>query len=125
MFIKKFEVGKEYRCTGLYGDEYIIKVIDRTEKTISFVYDESTSDDRSVQIKEIEIQKCTVYDDSLKEIEQIETESLVAWKYHSRYAEPGEYDYGYYYAFDSNRLYNSEEWEDVKNGIEQDQGKTK
>ena len=93
MFIKKFEIGKEYICTGLYGDEYIIKVVDRTEETISFIYDERTSDNRSVQVGEIEIQKCSVYDNDLKEIEQIETEAMIAWEYHSRYAEPGEYDY--------------------------------
>lgn len=116
MFIKKFEIGKEYICTGLYGDEYIIKVVDRTEETINFIYDERTSDNRSVQVGEIEIQKCSVYDNDLKEIEQIETEAMIAWEYHSRYAEPGEYDYGYYFAFDNNRLYNSEEWEAIKSG---------
>lgn len=116
MFIKKFTVGKEYRCVGLYGGEYIIKVVGRTEKNISFIYDERTSDDRSIQVGEIEIQKCSVYDIDLKEIEQIETESMVAWEYHSRYAKPGEYDYGYYFAFDNNRLYNSEEWEAIKSG---------
>ena len=116
MFIKKFKVGKEYRCTGLYGGEYIIKVVDRTEETISFIYDERTSDNRSVQVGKIEIQKCSVYDNDLEEIEQIETESMIAWEYHSRYTEPGEYDYGYYFAFDNNRLYNFEEWEAIKSG---------
>lgn len=116
MFIQKFEIGKEYRCTGLYDDEYIIKVVDRTEETISFIYDERTSDNRSVQVGKIEIQKCSVYDVDLKEIEKIETETMIAWEYHSRYAEPGEYDYGYYFAFDNNRLYNFEEWEAIKSG---------
>ena len=116
MFIKKFKVGKEYRCTGLYGGEYIIKVVDRTEETISFIYDERTSDNRSVQVGKIEIQKCSVYDNDLEEIEKIETETMIAWEYHSRYAEPGEYDYGYYFAFDNNRLYNFEEWEAIKSG---------
>lgn len=119
MFIKRFEVGKKYWCVGLYGDEYIIKVVDRTEKIISFIYDESTSDDRSVQTRGIEIQKCTVYDKSLKVIKEIETESMVAWKYHSKYANPNEYNYGYYYAFDSDRLYSPEEWEEIKGSMEE------
>lgn len=113
--MKKFEIGKEYRCTGLYGGEYVIKIIDRTENTISYKYDEQTSDDRSVQVAEITIQSCTVYDAELNEIDTVDTETVVAWKYHSQFAEPDEYDYGYYFAFDNNRFYTPEEWEAEKN----------
>ena len=36
--IKKFEVGKTYSCVGLYGGEEVIRVVDRTDSTISFIY---------------------------------------------------------------------------------------
>lgn len=114
--MKKFEVGKEYRCVALYGGEYVIKVVDRTETTISYIYSEQTSDDRSVQTTEIKVQSCKVYDTELDEIDTVDTETLVAWEYHSQFAKPDEYDYGYYFAFDNNRLYTPEEWEAEKNG---------
>lgn len=109
--MKKFEVGKEYRCPGLYGGEYIIKVVDRTETTISFIFDKRTSDDRSVQTVAIKVQNCKVYNHELEEIGCIDTETAVAWEYHPQYAKPDEYDYGYYFAFDIDKLYTKDELE--------------
>ena len=66
--LKKFEIGKEYTCSGLYGGEYKIKVVDRTETTVSFVYSEECSDDSSIQTKEIMVQTRTIFDLSLNEL---------------------------------------------------------
>ena len=95
---KVFEIGQEYRCTGLYGDEYKIKVVDRTETTVSFIYDEQTSDDRTVQVQEIIVQEGHDYDEELNVVGTYLVESLIAWEYHSQYAAPDEFDYGYYFA---------------------------
>ena len=63
-----FEIGKEYRCVGLYGGEYIIKVVSRTNDKIFFVYNERTSDDRSIQSATIEVETVTVYGKNLEEL---------------------------------------------------------
>lgn len=115
--LKKFEVGKEYKCVALYGGYYGIKVVGRTETTISFVYDEETSDDRSTQTAEIIIQESAVYDEDLNTIDRVKTETVVAWSYHSPYAKnKDDVDYGYFFAFDNTRLWTKEEWEVEKNG---------
>ena len=95
---KVFEIGQEYTCLALYGGEYRIKVVDRTETTISFIFDEMTSDDRSIQIQDIIIQEENDYDEELNVVGMHLVESLVAWEYHSQYADPNYNDYGYYVA---------------------------
>lgn len=109
--LKKFEIGEKYTCSGLYGGEYTIKVIDRTETTVSFVYDGESSDDSSVQTKEIIVQTRTIFDLNLNELGKRDVESMVAWEYHSQYAAPGENHYGYFFADDGDCLYTPEEWE--------------
>lgn len=95
---KVFEIGQEYSCAALYGGEYRIKVVDRTETTISFIFDERTSDDRSIQVQDIIVQEENEYDEELNVVGIHLVESLVAWEYHSQYAAPGDNDYGYYFA---------------------------
>lgn len=109
---KQFKVGETYSCVALYGGWYWIKVVDRTDDKIFFVYDERTSDDRSVQEADIVVKEnCTVYGKELEELGQIDVECAVAWKYHSQYAEDeDDVDYGYYSAFDFDQLYTAEEY---------------
>lgn len=95
---KVFEIGQEYSCSGLYGDEYRIKVVDRTETSISFIFDERTSDDRSIQVQDIIVKEENEYDEELNVVGTHLVESLVAWEYHSQYAAPGDNEYGYYFA---------------------------
>ncbi len=119
-----FEIGKEYRCVGLYGGEYIIKVVCRTNDKIFFVYDERTSDDRSMQSATIEVKTVTVYGKNLEELGTVEMECAVAWSYHSQYAtSEDDVDHGYYNALDLDRLYTIEEFktmqecDEIKNAL--------
>lgn len=121
----KFEIGKTYSCCGVYGGEYVITVTGRTEKTISFVYSERTSDDRSVQTAEIIIQNSCVYDHELNVIDTVEVETAIAWDYQPRgyYGEPlGDIEHGYYFATPFNeKLWTVEEWEKFKKEKEEDE----
>lgn len=105
----KFQVGKKYQCCGLYGGEYRITVIGRSGNLIQYVFDEDTSDDRSVQTGEVIIQNHEIMDHDLNVIDQVQVESLVAWEYHSQYAPDNEADRGYYFAMDPGALYSKEE----------------
>lgn len=107
----KFQVGKKYQCCGLYGGEYRITVIGRSGNLIQYVFDEDTSDDRSVQTGEVIIQNHEIMDHDLNVIGQVQVESLVAWEYHSQCAPDNEADRGYYFAMDPGALYNKEEWD--------------
>ena len=108
----KFKVGETYDCVALYGDFLFIKIIDRTENKIRFVY----LDDDEIHEKEIQTQTCTVYGKELEVLGNIDTEVAVAWEYHSKYAMPNEVDYGYWCAFDNDKLYNKEEFANLKKG---------
>lgn len=118
LMLVQFAVGEVYNCVGLYGDEYIIEVKNRTDKEIFFVYSESTSDDRSTQKADIITQECCIYDKELNEIDKISVETAVAWKYHSPYAKPDDIDYGYYFSFNINRLWEPAEWFKEKENID-------
>lgn len=109
----EFEVGKEYRCVGVYGGEHVIKIVGRTPKEIMYVFPEGerTDDDINIRVEEIEIQNCTIYDYDFNEIDTAETESILAWTYHSPYAKAGEVDKGYFLAEELNQFYDPEEWE--------------
>lgn len=104
----KFKVGEVYDTVALYGGWLFIRVVDRTEDKIKFAY---LDDEDNIHEKEIKIQTCTVYGKDLEVLGSIETEIAEAWKYHSQYAEPDEFDYGYWSAFDNEKLYTQEEFE--------------
>jgi len=78
--MKKFKVGETCYCSGLYGFDYSVEIVSRSDKKVVYKY----TDDYKLNVAEI--------------ILQGDVESIVAWEYHSQYAPPGEYDYGYFFA---------------------------
>ena len=109
----KFQVGKKYQCRGPYGGDYGITVIGRSRNLIQYVFDEDTSDDRSVQTGEVIIQNHEIMDHDLNVLGQVQVESLVAWEYHSQYTPDNEADRGYYFAMNPGALYRKEEWDTI------------
>lgn len=95
----KFKPGKWYHCPDLYGGNgYNIQIVKRNEEenTVSFLYSENTSDDRTVQTATIE--KFTVEQGLTGRCEPYETEAIMAWEYQSPYAKKGDTDKGYFTA---------------------------
>lgn len=76
MDIRRFEIGKTYDCEALFGGWEIIKVVERTDSTISFVH---TDDDRQ-EVKTEAIIMQDDYDSDTGNI-CIKCESIVAWEY--------------------------------------------
>ncbi len=89
---KTFKVGQVYSCSHPYGGWYRIQITRRTDDTITFFY--MDDEKKKEMTRMIEIQE----DSSDGIISQVET--IKAWKYLSRYAPAGEYDYGYFIAID-------------------------
>lgn len=113
----RFEIGKTYECCALYGGWLYIRVTGRTEGAISFVYVNDGVPDSTEHEAEILVQTASVYGKNLEKLGTTEEETAVAWVYHSPYAaSEDDADYGYYHAFDSNRLYTPEEFKAVKAG---------
>lgn len=96
----QFKIGETYSAPALYGGyPWRIKITGRDDKKgeIYFVYDEHTSDDRSIQTAKIEtafrhIAPFTDHD-TVCPVEQI-----IAWEYQSQYAEEGDVDQCFFLA---------------------------
>ena len=73
--IKKFEVGKTYACEALYGGWEVIRVIGRTDNTISYLY---TDDEQDVKTEVIIMQNA--YDNETGNICG-KGETIIAWEY--------------------------------------------
>ena len=106
----KFEIGKVYVTPALYGGWLTIRVVDRTETTVSFVY---TDDEENVETQEIVKQVFGAYGKNLEHLGDVESECTLAWTYQSPYAEPGDVDYGWFTAFDCDSLYTPEQFEEM------------
>lgn len=77
MDIKKFEVGKTYDCEALYGGLEVIRVVERTDSTVSFIY--TDDDEREVRTKPIIMQN--TYDDDETGSICGKGEAIIAWDY--------------------------------------------
>lgn len=75
MDIKRFEVGKTYECEALYGGDEVIRVVGRTDSTISYVY---TDDEQNVKTENIIMQN--TYDNETGSICG-KGETIIAWDY--------------------------------------------
>ena len=104
----KFKIGEIYNCIALYGGFMFIKVIDRTQNTIKFVY--LDDDEEEIHEKDIKIQTCTVFGKNCEILGSVDSEMIEAWKYHSIYAETNEFDYVYFSAFDNCKIYTTKEF---------------
>ena len=112
----RFKVGEQYSCVALYGGWHIVTVTERSKDTVTLVYNDDR--ERKAFVVPVRTQEVGVYDKKLSLIETVETETAEAWKYHSPYAKPGEYDYGYFFAFEGKeRLWDRQEWEKYKKGV--------
>ena len=91
MNIKRFEVGKTYDCVALYGGEEVIKVVDRTDSTISFIY----TDDGEREVKT----RCIIMQDAYNPNTGRacgKRETIIAWEYTpcgGRYGDDERYGY--------------------------------
>lgn len=89
----RFENGYRTTYTGLYGGNYTVEVIDRTDNTVTL---------RSFWIAEDTWEDChsdTTYDIEIDTIGEVEVERIVIWEYVNH--EYNAHDYAYLYAADS------------------------
>lgn len=91
MNVKEFEIGKTYDCEALYGGWEIIRVVERTDTAISFVY----ADDDEQKVKTEAIIMQNAYDGDTGNICG-KCETIIAWEYTpcgGRYGDDERYGY--------------------------------
>ena len=90
---RKFEIGNRYHYSGLYGGQYTVEVLSRTDETVTFreywIAEDTGRECHEDQMRSVEVETISGTD--------VQAERVQIWEYHG--------EKGYLYCIDESEMY--------------------